>query len=474
MKLRERVSLACSLLGVILTLLLVLDLQLDLGMSGVRLTPTHGRVRLPPQAFRRRYLERPNSSESAGEVEDEFTDLHAILGSSGFQGRGVIARTSEMDQPSPTIAEKIHLKPSPNMTVLELFQLRISKLELYSEDDPLVDQLLREMATRKIAHVAQKTGGTQLKLVIDYENKMQALFKPMRFPRDQGTLPNHFYFTDFERHTSEIATFHLDRLLGFRRAMPVTGRTLNITTEIYEVADDELLKTFFISPSNNKCFHGRCSYYCDTAHAICGNPDKLEGSFAAFLPSKEMATRKVWRHPWRRSYHKRRKAQWEQEADYCNLVREIPPYNSGRRLLDIVDMSVLDFLTGNMDRHHYETFRLFGNNTFLLHLDHGRGFGAHQHDEISILAPLKQCCVIRHSTLSTLLRYHRSPIKLGETLRNTLALDPVAPVLIDAHYKAIDRRVGIILQEVRACINKSGEKEEELPSYLTAPDNPDS
>jgi len=53
------------------------------------------------------------------------------------------------------------------------------------------------------------------------------------------------------------------------------------------------------------------SYYCDTSHAICGNPDLLEGSFAVFLPGKEAAPRKVWRHPWRRSYHKRRKAQWQ-------------------------------------------------------------------------------------------------------------------------------------------------------------------
>lgn len=33
----------------------------------------------------------------------------------------------------------------------------------------------------------------------------------------------------------------------------------------------------------------------------------------------------VWRHPWRRSYHKRRKAQWETDADYCTMVSE-PKY----------------------------------------------------------------------------------------------------------------------------------------------------
>lgn len=69
--------------------------------------------------------------------------------------------------------------------------------------------------------------------------------------------------------------------------MPVTGRTLNITTEIYRIADEELLKTFFVSPSNNLCFHGKCSYYCDTSHAICGNPDTLEVTFlllTLFLP----------------------------------------------------------------------------------------------------------------------------------------------------------------------------------------------
>ena len=92
------------------------------------------------------------------------------------------------------------------------------------------------------------------------------------------------------------------------------------------------------------------------------------------------------------------------DPDYCDTVRATPPYNRGRRLLDVIDMSVLDFIIGNMDRHHYETFKIFGNETFLIHLDHGRAFGKAKHDEISILAPLIQCCAIRKSTLEKLLR----------------------------------------------------------------------
>lgn len=96
------------------------------------------------------------------------------------------------------------------------------------------------------------------------------------------------------------------------------------------------------------------------------------------------------------------------DSDYCSLVREISPYDEGRRLLDLMDMAVFDFLTGNMDRHHYETFRIFGNDSFTLHLDHGRGFGKPFQDETSILAPLLQCCIIRRSTLATLLRWDAS------------------------------------------------------------------
>lgn len=62
-------------------------------------------------------------------------------------------------------------------------------------------------------------------------------------------------------------------------------------------------------PAGNVCFYGECSYYCSTEHALCGKPDQLEGSMAALLPDKALAKRRSWRSPWRRSYHKSKKAE---------------------------------------------------------------------------------------------------------------------------------------------------------------------
>lgn len=40
--------------------------------------------------------------------------------------------------------------------------------------------------------------------------------------------------------------------------------------------------------------------------------------FSFFSPA--FSFQQLWRHPWRRSYHKRKKAQWETDANYCALV----------------------------------------------------------------------------------------------------------------------------------------------------------
>ncbi|XP_029446056.1 extracellular serine/threonine protein kinase FAM20C-like isoform X2 [Rhinatrema bivittatum] len=319
------------------------------------------------------------------------------------------------------------------------FHIGINRYELYPRQDPLIPRLLEELSTQKIIASVQKPGGTQLKLVMSLQNFGQALFKPMKQSRYQETPADFFYFSDFERHNAEIAAFHLDRILDFRRIPPVAGRLVNMTKEIRDITTDKkLAKTFYISPANNVCFYGECSYYCSTEHALCGQPDQIEGSMAAFLPDTTLAKRHSWRSPWRRSYHKSKKAEWEMNPDYCRQVRKSPPYDRGTRLLDLIDMTVLDFLMGNLDRHHYETFEKFENDTFLLHLDNGRG--------------IKKLTYLRLQLLAT------KAYRLSDVMRESLAKDALHPILAEPHLLALDRRLRIILHSVQDCLKKEGDE----------------
>ncbi|XP_010872526.1 extracellular serine/threonine protein kinase FAM20C [Esox lucius] len=337
------------------------------------------------------------------------------------------------------------------------FHIGINRYELYSRHNSVLDALLKDLVTQRITSVAMKSGGTQLKLIMTFQNYGQALFKPMKQTREQETPPDFFYFSDFERHNAEIAAFHLDRILDFRRVPPVAGRLVNMTREIRDVTrDKKLWRTFFISPANNVCFYGECSYYCSTEHALCGRPDQIQGSLAAFLPDLALAKRKTWRNPWRRSYHKRKKAEWEVDPDYCDEVKQTPPYDRGSRLLDIMDMTIFDFLMGNMDRHHYETFEKFGNDTFIIHLDNGRGFGKHSHDELSILVPLSQCCRVRRSTHLRLQLLAKEEYQLSHLMEESLVRDRLHPVLIQPHLEAMDRRLRLVLQVLAVCVEKEG------------------
>ncbi|XP_037333110.1 extracellular serine/threonine protein kinase FAM20C [Pungitius pungitius] len=335
------------------------------------------------------------------------------------------------------------------------FHLGISRWELYDRKDPILAQLTHYLATQRVLGAVQKTGGTQLKLVMSFPNHGQALLKPMKQSRDAETNVNLFYFSDFERHNAEIAAFHLDRLLGFNRIPPVVGRLINVTSEVREITSDKKLsRTFFTSPAGNVCFYGQCEYYCSPEHPVCGRPHELEVSLAAMLPDLTLAPRRSWRSPWRRSYSRHKLAEWQKDPAYCDTVKQKPPYNQGTRLVDLIDMAVLDFLMSNMDRHHYETFEKFGNETFLLHLDNGRAFGRHSQDEPSILVPLQQCCRIRRTTLLRLRLLSLPGFRLSDVMRESLLGDPlatVAPVLSEPHLSALDRRLAAVLQVVEAC-----------------------
>ncbi|KAH0631955.1 hypothetical protein JD844_019885, partial [Phrynosoma platyrhinos] len=247
--------------------------------------------------------------------------------------------------------------------------------------------------------------------------------------REQETPPDFFYFSDYERHNAEIAAFHLDRILDFRRVPPVAGRLVNMTREIRDVTrDKKLWRTFFISPAIFHLFNKVSQSFI----IKLGNT----GQYSS-IPNTDFLF-----------------SRWEVDPDYCEEVKQTPPYDRGTRILDIMDMTIFDFLMGNMDRHHYETFEKFGNETFIIHLDNGRGFGKYSHDELSILVPLNQCC--RYASHECCDTGAKEEYKLSDLMEESLMKDKIAPILYKLHLEAMDRRLRIVLKAVSDCIEKDG------------------
>ncbi|KAF2882537.1 hypothetical protein ILUMI_23636 [Ignelater luminosus] len=81
LKLKERLVVGVSIAAVLFTLLLVVDLQMDLGMSGHHLVPSHGRVRYvndqdgPGAAynsFKKRFLQKTHSASNNNASKESF------------------------------------------------------------------------------------------------------------------------------------------------------------------------------------------------------------------------------------------------------------------------------------------------------------------------------------------------------------------------------------------------------------------
>ncbi|XP_038046244.1 glycosaminoglycan xylosylkinase-like isoform X2 [Patiria miniata] len=263
----------------------------------------------------------------------------------------------------------------------------VNSKQITPADNPDLGMVLNAMANRPIVKADIGYKGTQLKARLELSGGQWVVFKPGRYTRDHvidGTP-----YAGYDRHTGEIAAFHLDRVLGFHRAPIVVGRRINLRTEIKPVASQSLLNTF-LNRGNQTCFYGKC-YYCKPEEPACADEhDMMEGSLTLWLPRDKKL--KKWHHLWSRTYRDNKKAQWEHDNNYCQGVLEKYPLEKHRHIMDILDTAAFDYLIGNADRHQYETFEADGDQAMLLLMDSAKSFGNPHHDERSILAPLYQCC----------------------------------------------------------------------------------
>ncbi|KAI2810646.1 Glycosaminoglycan xylosylkinase [Blomia tropicalis] len=350
---------------------------------------------------------------------------------------------------------KSDLIPNPSFSFVNLTRIWnipkkwVRAREITPSNAPELGTILNSLQSTRIVKSDVSRKGTQLKLLLTLQGGQYALFKPMRY--DRQYVPDGIY-AGADRHNGEIVAFHLSRILNMRKVPIVASRNLNVLTEIKQVASESLSATFINQTNQNgsfisNCFYGEC-YYCNEYDSVC--PDAaghIEGAMILMLPLHYKLQR--IRNPWQRTYRDNMKPRWENDSHYCLYVRKSIGTNNQERLLDMVETSIFDFIIQNADRHHYEVFKDVSNSALLL-IDNGKSFGNASHDEITILFPLLQCCVIRNSTYQHLKKL--SLIKISRIINELLVNDPLWPLLTDDHIVAMDRRLVMILAAIEICL----------------------
>lgn len=98
--------------------------------------------------------------------------------------------------------------------------------------------------------------GSQFKVRAVLDNEVVALLRPRRTSREQQAMPNQIYFAEYERHTSEIAAYHLDRLVYCFQS-----------TALFHFNFISFLQRFrFLSCISN--YRPKCQYDCGNAAHI--------------------------------------------------------------------------------------------------------------------------------------------------------------------------------------------------------------
>lgn len=140
----------------------------------------------------------------------------------------------------------------------------------------------------------------------------------------------------------------------------------------------------FPDESAATCFYGVCRY-CKQDASVCGGyqDDVIEAAIILWLPSTVKL--KSHRSPWQRTYKTNFFASWERDDEFCtklqNQSRVYRMSNDNRRLLDLVDASIFDFLISNGDRHHYEL--MDAADAAVLLLDNGKRYAIFKFANIS-------------------------------------------------------------------------------------------
>ncbi|KAJ8958640.1 hypothetical protein NQ318_016365, partial [Aromia moschata] len=331
------------------------------------------------------------------------------------------------------------------LTIEEKIFQELNKLPIQYKGKPLGEDKSIDLFLDSIKKSKTQEGINLLKLWKEANSggNQQVVFKPKWYSKYE-VIEGPVY-AGKDRYGSEIVGFYLSLILK-RYLTPISvERKLSLKQDIVPAATKRLLDTIF-ERNNKTCVYGKC-YFCKKEDPVCEDQNLLLTGAVIFNINASLNS---YRSPWQRTYKKGKKALWQEYPEsYCKTVKQ---KLTKKRLHDLIDTSIFDFLIQNGDRHHYETF-----GDTVIWLDNGKGLGNPNIHHLDILAPLYQCCILRRQTWQLL----RS--LTGGKLRERLESMPdIGNIITEDHINAIEERLLIIFATVEYCTHKQEE------NYLAA------
>lgn len=265
--------------------------------------------------------------------------------------------------------------------------------------DPAKDRAwMLRLASAPIVAIKRNTGGTSLTLRVRFEDGQRAVWKPEQ-KKGAGSF------------RSEIAAWHLDRLIGFGRTAVVVGRSIGKSHVLAQLdhadTDPEAMARFEAE--------------------LLEHDGRVAGAMIA--------------------WHEKTLANAEPPKDWEDLDAGV----SESRVFEWSDMVAFDFLIDNTDRWSGGNVLSLGKDGPLIFLDHAAGFSAGRAARNEMLrSRLEHVCRFRPKTKAALTALAERK-ELGAALMASLARDPLAPVLPERHADALEARLAALVEHIRAC-----------------------
>lgn len=224
---------------------------------------------------------------------------------------------------------------------------------------------------------------------------------------------------------SEIAGYHMDRILGFGRTAPVVGRRFAMTEVRAALAASKAEGAFL-----------------ERLDKLVVRDDHIDAALIAWhtAPLVEEETAPSWTLPL--------------DAKEPVVKDQFP------KLAEWSDLVVFDFLVDNPDRYSGGNILRLDKGGPLVFLDQGAAFGrARLAAGLTTKEKLEKDCRFRKETLAALKKVGAGAPKegsLGALLQKSVARDPLAPVLDAAQVAGVDARVRALEAHVKACSTKLG------------------